>query len=251
MAGFQAGRGGWRLSGWAAAAGDLRPNDRAPGLLTGPDVVIADDAVIGAYVVIYGAVTIGAGAQIQDHATLGKPSLRGPGASAIEPTSVGDGVVVGTGAIVYAGARLAARSFVGDVAVVRDRSVLGEDSLLAGRSSLGVGCEIGSNVSIQVYSSISQFAIVEDDVFIGPYFVAVNDNSLARHDGELQRVRLRRACRIAGNVQINPGIEVGEESFIAAASLVTRDVPRRAKMLGTPARQVGEVSDAELLENWR
>lgn len=239
------------MSGWGAAVTDLRPDDRAPGLLVGPDVTIADDVVLGAHVVIYGGVTIGAGAQIQEHTTIGKPSLRGPGASEIEPTSIGERAVVGTGAIIYAGARMASRSFVGDGAVMRDRSVLGEGSLLAGRASLGVGCEIGAGVSIQVYSSISQFAVVEDDVFIGPYATAVNDNSLARSEGELPRVRLRRACRIAGNVQINPGIEVGEEAFIAAASLVTRDVPRRAKMLGTPARQVGEVSDAELLERWR
>ena len=48
-----------------------------------------------------------------------------------------------------------------------------------------------------------------------------------------------------------PDVEVGEEAFIAAGAVVTKDVPARAFMMGVPARQVREVSDAELLENWR
>lgn len=241
-----------RVNGWSAATAELRADERAPGLLVGPGVEIADDAVIGANVVIYGEVAVGSGAQVQENAVLGKPSLRGPGARTTEPTHIGERAVVGSGAIVYAGARLDHDAFVGDVAVVRDRVVLGAGSLLAGRSSLGVGCRIGANVSIQVYSGIPQFSEVEDDVFIGPYVVGANDNTMSRHQaGDLPTIRLRRACRIAGNVQINPGIEIGEEAFVAAASLVTRDVPPRAKMMGVPARRFGDVTDADLLENWR
>lgn len=252
MAEFSTQRSGDRLSGWSEAVAELRPSDRAPGLLVGPDVRIADDVTIGPNVVIYAGVTLSQGSQIQDHATIGKPSLRGPGASSIEATRIGENVVVGSGAVIYSGAILEDGAFVGDVAVVRDRAVLGAGSLLAGRSSMGVGCRIGDRVAIQAYSAIPQFSVVEDDVFIGPYVVAANDNTMSRHaPSALPEVRLRRACRIAGNVQINPGIEIGEEAFVAACSLVTRDVAPRAKMLGIPARQIGEVTDEELLENWR
>ena len=48
-----------------------------------------------------------------------------------------------------------------------------------------------------------------------------------------------------------PGVEVGEEAFVAAGAVVTQDVPARAFMVGVPARQVREVRDEELLENWR
>jgi acetyltransferase-like isoleucine patch superfamily enzyme len=48
-----------------------------------------------------------------------------------------------------------------------------------------------------------------------------------------------------------PGVEIGEEAFVAAGAVVTKDVPARAFMVGVPARQVREVRDEELLENWR
>ena len=48
-----------------------------------------------------------------------------------------------------------------------------------------------------------------------------------------------------------PGVEIGEEAFIAAGAVVTQDVPPRAVAMGVPGRVVREVSDEELLERWR
>ncbi|MFI5037965.1 MAG: N-acetyltransferase, partial [Solirubrobacterales bacterium] len=47
------------------------------------------------------------------------------------------------------------------------------------------------------------------------------------------------------------GVEIGEEAFVAAGALVTRDVPARAVVMGVPAQVVREVADADLLERWR
>jgi acetyltransferase-like isoleucine patch superfamily enzyme len=48
-----------------------------------------------------------------------------------------------------------------------------------------------------------------------------------------------------------PGIEVGEEAFVAAGALVTRDVAARTLVMGVPAKVVRDVEEAELLEQWR
>ena len=48
-----------------------------------------------------------------------------------------------------------------------------------------------------------------------------------------------------------PGVEIGEEAFVAAGAVVTEDVPARAVVMGVPARQVREVPPEDLLETWR
>ena len=48
-----------------------------------------------------------------------------------------------------------------------------------------------------------------------------------------------------------PGVEIGEEAFVAAGAVVTRDVPSRAVVMGVPAEVVREVPPEDLLERWR
>ena len=48
-----------------------------------------------------------------------------------------------------------------------------------------------------------------------------------------------------------PGVEIGEEAFVAAGAVVTNDVPARAVVMGVPARVVREVGEEDLLERWR
>jgi acetyltransferase-like isoleucine patch superfamily enzyme len=96
-------------------------------------------------------------------------------------------------------------------------------------------------------------SIVEDDVFLGPGVVTTNDDAMGRHPrgAPLRGPVFRRACRVGGGVVLVPGVEIGEEAFVAAGALVTRDVPARAVVMGVPARVVREVGDEDLLERWR
>jgi acetyltransferase-like isoleucine patch superfamily enzyme len=62
---------------------------------------------------------------------------------------------------------------------------------------------------------------------------------------------LRRACRIGAGVTIRPGVEIGEEAFVAAGAVVIGDLPPRVVAMGVPARVVRPVPDEDLLEQWR
>jgi acetyltransferase-like isoleucine patch superfamily enzyme len=46
-----------------------------------------------------------------------------------------------------------------------------------------------------------------------------------------------------------PGVEIGEEAFVGAGAVVTKDVPPRTVVVGNPARHLREVPGEELLEN--
>ena len=113
-------------------------------------------------------------------------------------------------------------------------------------------CRVGARVRMQTSVYLTAFTVVEDDVFVGPGAITTNDDTMARHEPDyaLRGATLRRACRVGGGAVLTPGVEVGEEAFVAAGAVVTRDVPARAVVMGVPARVVREVPDEDLLERW-
>jgi acetyltransferase-like isoleucine patch superfamily enzyme len=59
---------------------------------------------------------------------------------------------------------------------------------------------------------------------------------------------IRRGARIGGGAVLCPGVEIGEEAFVGAGAVVTKDVPARVVVIGNPARVLREVPEDELLD---
>ena len=83
--------------------------------------------------------------------------------------------------------------------------------------------------------------------------LTTNDHTMGRHPhGEpLQGPTFRRACRVGGGAVLVPGVVIGEEAFVAAGALVTKDVGAREVVMGVPARVVRHVPDEDVIERWR
>ena len=234
----------------------LSPDPRAPGLLLGEDVTIGEEVVFGAHVVVHDGTVIGDGCVIEDHATLGRRprlSARSSARGEIGRLSLGERVTVCAGAIVFAGATIGEGAILGDQSFVRERSTVGTGSIVGRGSVVDNDVSIGARVRVQTNVYLTAFSIVEDDVFLGPCAMSTNDDTMARHGSgyALRGATLRRACRIGGGTVLTPGVEVGEEAFVAAGAVVTRDVPPRAVVMGVPARVVREVPEEDLLERSR
>jgi acetyltransferase-like isoleucine patch superfamily enzyme len=227
-----------------------------PGPLLGEGVAVGEGVTFGAYVVVHEGTVIGDGCTVEDHVVLGKrPRLaRHSGAhGTVADLVLGARASVGAGAVVFAGAKVADGAIIGDQTFVRERTVIGADTVIGRGSAIDNDVELGARVRVQTGVYLTAFSVVEDDVFIGPGVTTTNDDTMARHPPEagIRGVTLRRASRIGGGVVLTPGVEVGEEAFIAAGAVVTGDVPPRAVAMGVPARVVREVADEDLLERWR
>lgn len=232
----------------------LRPSDRAPGLLLGEGVELPASVSIGGHVVVHAGTRVGERVRLQDGVVCGKPVALGPRSTARReaPTGavIGEGATICAGAVLLSGARIGRRAVVGDQAHVRERAVVGDETVVGRGSAVDCDVTIGARVRIQTGCYLTAFSVVEDDVFVAPGVYTTNDNTMGRrrHGEALVGATLRRACRVGGRAILLPGIEVGEEAFVAAGSVVTRDVPPRTLVMGAPARVVRQVAHEDLLD---
>ena len=204
--------------------------------------------------VVYPGTVIGEGCKILDYAVVGKQPTLSPRSTAkreeLPPLELGAGTIVSTGAVVFAGTTLGERAIVGDQACVRERCTIGDDVVIGRGSLVENDTSVGALTKIQAHAYITAYSLLEDNVFIAPCVVTTNDNFMGRTEQRHDLVKgptIRRGARIGGGAVLLPGIEVGEEAFVGAGAVVLKDVPARALVVGSPARQIREVPEDELL----
>ena len=121
-------------------------------------------------------------------------------------------------------------------AVIGERCSLGQNVVVMN------GTRIGTNVKIQNNVSIYEGVELEDDVFCGPSMVftnVMNPRSHVSRKNEYRRTLVKRGASIGANATIVCGTTLGEYAFIGAGSVVSRDVPAFALMVGVPAKRIG------------
>lgn len=119
--------------------------------------------------------------------------------------------------------------------------ILGQNVMVGRGVRLGDGCKIQNNVSI--YTGVE----LEDDVFCGPSCVftnVLNPRASINRMSEVRRTYVERGVTIGANATIVCGCRLGKYCFIAAGSVVTRDVPAYALVAGVPAERIGWISPA-------
>lgn len=105
---------------------------------------------------------------------------------------------------------------------------------------------LGKNVKIQNNVSLYTGVICEDDVFLGPSMVftnVVNPRSAVNRKGQYTKTLVKKGASIGANATIVCGHDIGEYAFIGAGTVVTKEIPAYALVVGNPSRQVGWMSE--------
>jgi UDP-2-acetamido-3-amino-2,3-dideoxy-glucuronate N-acetyltransferase len=150
-----------------------------------------------------------------------------PSAIIDQPCDIGAGTKIWHFCHISSGARLG------------ERCNLGQNVFVAGQVVIGRNVKIQNNVS--VYDGV----ILEDDVFCGPSMVFTNVRNPrceVSRIGEYVQTLVRHGATLGANSTIVCGVTIGCYAFIGAGTVVTRDVPDFALVVGVPGRVVGWMS---------
>jgi UDP-2-acetamido-3-amino-2,3-dideoxy-glucuronate N-acetyltransferase len=123
---------------------------------------------------------------------------------------------------------------------------------------IGRGCNIGQNVmispdvivgdNVKIQNNVSVYTgvVLEDDVFCGPSMVftnVVNPRSHVSRKDEYRQTHVKRGATIGANATVVCGHTIGRFAFIGAGTVVTRDVPDYALVIGNPGRITGWICE--------
>lgn len=150
-----------------------------------------------------------------------------------------------------------------ETAVIDEGSTIGEGtkiwhfSHIMPNCTIGERCNIGQNVvvspdvvlgnNVKVQNNVSIYTgvICEDDVFLGPSMVftnVINPRSAVVRRDQYLKTTVKKGASIGANATIVCGNDLGEYSFIGAGTVITREVPAYALMVGNPGKQIGWMS---------
>lgn len=124
-------------------------------------------------------------------------------------------------------------------AKIGDKCSLGQNVFVGNRVVIGNNVKIQNNVS--VYDNVT----LEDDVFCGPSMVftnVYNPRSAVTRKEEYRDTLVKKGATLGANCTIVCGVTIGNYAFVGAGSVITKNVPDFALMVGVPAKQIGWMS---------
>ncbi|MES2849582.1 MAG: acyltransferase [Bacteroidota bacterium] len=148
-------------------------------------------------------------------------------------------------AIVDEGAQIGEGTRVWHWVHVCSKAVIGKKCSLGQNVFIGNAVIIGNNVKIQNNVSVYDNVTLEDDVFCGPSMVftnVYNPRSAVTRKDEYRDTLVKRGATLGANCTIVCGVTIGEYAFVGAGSVINKNVPAFALMVGVPAKQIGWMS---------
>lgn len=221
------------------------------------EVVIGDNCVIGHNVIIHRGSKIGKSVRIDDNTVIGKQPMRSINSifkdeDKLPSAVIDDNCLIGAGVIIYCGCSIGEHTLIADLATVRENVTVGVKTIIGRGAAVENFCKIGSNCKIETNVYITAYSQIEDNVFIAPGVVTSNDNFAARSKERYKHfkgITVKKGGRIGAQATILPGKVIEEDGFVAAGSVVTKNVESENIVAGNPAKKLKKVPQDQLLKN--
>ena len=214
------------------------------------EILIYEGAKIGANVtigmgsIIYPNVTVEDNCFIGPYCIIGEPTLsyyKENNEHCFKETIIGMNSIIRSHSVIYEDVIIGCEFQGGHRITIREATRIGNSCSigtlcdLQGKLSIGNYCRLHSNVHI------GQFATIEDYVWIYPYVVLTNDPFPPM--GNLKGVTVRQYAQICTSSVIFPGVEIGENALIGAATSVRKNVSPERVIVGALGKDIGSVRD--------
>ena len=128
-------------------------------------------------------------------------------------------------------------------AQIRNDAVLGEHCVISKNVYIDERVRIGDRVKVQNNVNVYHGVTIEDDVFLGPSMTFTNDMypRAFNVDWKITNTLVKKGASIGANATIVCGVTIGEYATVGSGSVVTKDVPTQALVVGNPAKRTGWV----------
>ena len=220
--------------------------------------VIRKNVILGMGVHVYPHVIISEGSVIGDNTRLYPGTFVGKvpdGAGALARNthysnniSIGSDCAIGPNAVIYYDVRIGKNTLLGDGVSVREQCSIGAFDVLGRYVTINYNTTIGDDVKIMDHTWLAGNMSIGDNVFISGGVMTSNDNAMGKNNYSEDFIRgpsIEDNAKIGIGAKILPNVIVGKNSIIGAGSVVTKNVPENAVVMGVPAKIIRYIKDVD------
>ncbi len=211
------------------------------GCRIGENVVLEDNVYIDYNCIIRDNVTIKEGTTIGANCIIGEYTADwfAEHKSENAPLTIGKNSIIRSGSIIYSGNQIGDNFQTGHQVTIREKSIIGNNVSVGTLSDIQGNCHIGSYVRMHSNVHIGQLSQVDSFTWIYPYVVLTNDPTPP--SDRFVGVHVKPFAVVATGALVMPGIEIGQDSLVAAGAIVTKNVDDYAVVAGNPGKKISDV----------